>query len=69
LPLRTRTVRQAMPVRIRGPKGIRPDQFPCCPIDRQRNVASSPQKIFWDSGNNTYYCSRGHRFQRNGNPL
>lgn len=68
-PPRTHTARRAMPKRIRGPKGIRPDQFPCCPIDKQRNVAGSPQKVFWDSGSKTYYCSRGHHFQKNGKPL
>ena len=49
-----------------GPRGVRPDQFPCCPYDKQRNVVGAPQLIFWDGTSNCYRCSRGHRFKRNG---
>lgn len=49
-----------------GPRGVRPDQFPCCPYDKQRNVVGAPQLIFWDGNSNCYRCSRGHRFKRNG---
>ena len=53
----------------RGPRGIRPAQFPCCPLDKQRNVPGGRQVIFWDSGANCYCCSRGHRFKSNGKLL
>ena len=49
-----------------GPGGIRPVQFPCCPIDRQRNRKGCAQKIFWDRINDCYVCSHGHHFSRNG---
>ena len=52
-----------------GPRGVRPDQFPCCPYDKQRNVVGTPQLIFWDGTSNCYRCSRGHRFKRNGKIL
>ena len=52
-----------------GPRGIKPTQFPCCPIDKQRNVLGERQVIFWDSGENCYYCSRGHWFKSNGKLL
>ena len=52
-----------------GPRGVRPDQFPCCPLDRERNVAGKPQKIFWNSAENCYRCSHGHRFKSNGHIL
>ena len=52
-----------------GPRGIKPTQFPCCPFDKQRNVFGERQVIFWDSGENCYYCSRGHRFKSNGKLL
>lgn len=53
----------------RGPRGIRPDQFPCCPLDKQRNVTGGPQLIFWDGSANCYRCSRGHQFRINGKPF
>ena len=49
-----------------GPGGIRPEQFPCCPIDRQRNRKGCGQKIYWDRINDCYVCSYGHHFSRNG---
>lgn len=49
-----------------GPRGLRPAQFPCCPIDRQRNRSGQPQKIFWDSKRNCYVCSNNHHFRSNG---
>lgn len=52
-----------------GPRGIKPNQFPCCPFDKQRNVPGERQVIFWDSGENCYRCSRGHRFKSNGKLL
>ena len=52
-----------------GPRGIKPTKFPCCPFDKQRNVPGEPQAIFWDSGENCYRCSRGHRFKSNGKLL
>ena len=52
-----------------GPRGIRPDQFPCCPFDKQRNVVGEPQLIFWDGKSNCYHCSRGHQFKSNGKLL
>lgn len=52
-----------------GPRGIKPTQFPCCPIDKLRNVPGEGQVIFWDSGENCYRCSRGHRFKSNGKLL
>ena len=55
--------------RERGPRGIRPSQYPCCPFDKQRNVEGEPQKIFWKSAYNYYECSRGHRFMANGKPM
>lgn len=50
----------------RGPRGIRPEQFPCCPYDKQRNVPGEQQVIFWDGGEGCYRCSRGHKFKSNG---
>lgn len=52
-----------------GPRGVRPDQFPCCPFDKQRNVVGEPQLIFWDGNSNCYRCSRGHQFKSNGKLL
>ena len=52
-----------------GPRGIQPAQFPCCPIDKQRNVPGERQVIFWHSGENCYRCARGHRFKSNGKLL
>ncbi len=52
-----------------GPRGIKPTQFPCCPFDKQRNVAGQRQVIFWDSAENCYRCSRGHQFKSNGKLL
>ena len=52
-----------------GPRGIKPNQFPCCPYDKQRNVLGGPKVIFWDSESNCYCCSRGHQFRQNGKPL
>lgn len=52
-----------------GPRGIKPNQFPCCPFDKQRNAPGGRQVIFWDSGENCYRCSRGHRFKSNGKLL
>lgn len=49
-----------------GPRGLRPEQFPCCPFDKQRNLPGRPQVIFWDSGAECYQCARGHRFRKNG---
>ena len=49
-----------------GPRGLRPDKFPCCPYDKQRNLPGMPQVIFWDSGGECYRCARGHRFRKNG---
>ena len=49
-----------------GPRGIRPEQFPACPIDKQRNKIGAPQKIFWNDAENCYRCTHGHRFQSNG---
>ena len=52
-----------------GPRGILPNQFPCCPFCKQRNTFGTQQKIFWDSDEEVYHCSREHRFQKNGKPL
>lgn len=52
-----------------GPRGVKPTQFPCCPYDKQRNLAGEKQVIFWDSAAGCYCCSRGHRFKRNGKIL
>ena len=49
-----------------GPRGLRPDQVPCCPYDKQRTLPGMPQVIFWDSGEECYRCARGHRFRKNG---
>lgn len=54
---------------VSGPRGVRPTQFPCCPYDKQRNLAGEKQVIFWDSAADCYRCSRGHRFKRNGKIL
>ena len=51
---------------VPGPRGVRPDQFPCCPFDKQRNEPGKAQTIFWDSKAGCYVCSRGHRFKSNG---
>lgn len=52
-----------------GPRGVTPVHFPCCPFDKQRNIPGQRQVIFWDSGENCYRCSRGHRFKSNGKLL
>lgn len=52
-----------------GPRGVTPAHFPCCPFDKQRNIPGQRQVIFWDSGENCYRCSRGHRFKSNGKLL
>lgn len=52
-----------------GPRGILPNQFPCCPFCKQRNTLGTQQKIFWDSDEEVYRCSREHRFKKNGKPL
>lgn len=49
-----------------GPGGIRPIQFPRCPIDRQRNRPGQAQKIFWNGRADCYICSNGHRIAKNG---
>ena len=51
-----------------GPRGVQPAQFPCCPFDKLRNIPGEQQRIFWDNQADRYYCSRGHRFKRNGKP-
>ena len=53
-------------VLVSGPKGLKPEQFPCCPYCKQRNHTGVEQLIFWDSGAECYRCSRGHRFKKNG---
>ena len=62
----TRAVNRDTANRNLGPRGLRPSQFPCCPIDRQRNRPGQPQKIFWDSKRNCYVCSNNHHFRSNG---
>lgn len=52
-----------------APRGVKPSQYPCCPIDKQRNVPGERQVIFWHSGENCYRCARGHRFKSNGKLL
>lgn len=52
-----------------GPRGVTPGHFPCCPFDKLRNIPGERQVIFWDSGENCYRCSRGHRFKSNGKLL
>lgn len=52
-----------------GPHGVRPTEFPCCPIDRQRNNPGMAQLIKWDRENECYVCSRGHKFKSNGKPI
>lgn len=49
-----------------GPRGIRVDQFPCCPLCKQRNVIGAEQLIFWDKTCECYRCKRGHKFKSNG---
>ena len=49
-----------------GPRGLSPYKFPCCPIDRQRNVEGKPQRIFWDNATQHYRCSNNHTFKING---
>ena len=61
--------RRTLPVVGAGPRGIRPDQFPCCPIDRARNLPGQPQKIFWNDGAGCYRCPNGHRIAPNGRPI
>lgn len=65
-PLPQRTERTSERAGMRGPRGIYPNQFPSCPIDRQRNMYGQPQKIFWYEHENCYRCSNGHRFGSNG---
>ena len=52
-----------------GANGVNLYQFPCCPIDKQRNIPGKAQLISWDMKNECYVCSSGHRFQRNGKPI
>ena len=65
-PLPHRSTHSRNRVVVLGPRGITPVQFPCCPVDKERNEQGKPQKIFWDASAQCYYCSRGHRIQRNG---
>jgi len=51
-----------------GPKGLKPEQFPCCPYCKQRNYVGAGQLITWDRTSEKYQCSRGHSFKRNGRP-
>lgn len=62
-------VRRTLPAAGAGPRGIRPDQFPCCPIDRARNLPGQPQKIFWNEAAGCYRCPNGHRIAPNGRPI
>lgn len=62
-------VRRALPAAGGGPRGLRPDQFPCCPIDRARNLPGQPQKIFWNEAAGCYRCPNGHRIAPNGRPI
>lgn len=62
-------VRRTLPAAGAGPRGIRPDQFPCCPIDRARNLPGQPQKIFWNETAGCYRCPNGHRIAHNGRPI
>lgn len=62
-------VRRTLPAAGAGPRGIRPDQFPCCPIDRARNLPGQPQKIFWNETAGCYRCPNGHRIAPNGRPI
>lgn len=74
---RTRTSRssvaRALPPRrfsaVATAGALKPSQYPCCPIDKQRNVPGERQVIFWDSGASCYRCSRGHQFKSNGKLL
>ena len=62
-------VRRTLPAAGAGPRGIRPDQFPCCPIDRARNLPGQPQKIFWNETAGCYRCPNGHQIAPNGRPI
>ena len=62
-------VRRTLPAVGAGPRGIRPDQFPCCPIDRARNLPGQPQKIFGNETAGCYRCPNGHRIAPNGRPI
>ena len=68
LPPRRNVSRSAFS-RNSGPHGLTPTEFPCCPLDKQRNLPGKPQYIFWDEINQCYYCSRGHRIKSNGKPF
>lgn len=59
-------VRHSVVLAADGPRGLSPYKFPCCPIDRQRNVEGEPQRIFWDSTQQCYRCSKNHSFKLNG---
>ena len=73
-PLPPRRIDSATAARTRGispgpgPRGIRASQYPCCPRCHQRNDGAV-QKIFWNSQEKLYYCSRGHKFYQNGRPF
>ena len=52
-----------------GANGVSLYQFPCCPIDKQRNIPGKSQLISWDKKHECYVCSRGHKFKSNGKPI
>ena len=64
-------VRATQTARIRysaqnGPHGVKPEQFPWCPVCGKHNEAGSDQVIFWFQNEQFYKCSGGHKMAGNG---
>ena len=59
-------VRQSVILAKDGPRNLSTYKYPCCPIDKARNVEGEPQRIFWDSTRQCYRCSKNHIFKLNG---
>lgn len=58
-------VRRPPPLsRAAATRELTPEEYPCCPLCRQRNRAGEQQLIFEYEGG--YICSRAHRFRKNG---
>lgn len=61
----TQTVR-IRPAAARGPHGVRPDQFPWCPVCGKHNEAGAEQVVFWMPDEKIYKCAGGHKMAGNG---
>ncbi|WP_373219024.1 hypothetical protein [Ruminococcus sp. 5_1_39BFAA] len=49
-----------------GPHGVKPEQFPWCPVCGKHNETGANQVIFWFPDEKIYKCSGGHKMAGNG---